>query len=279
MARTLDEIKQAIRADFVANITLQEAYGLDPAKTFDEQFSKVSLEAVFTFIVASAIYLFELIVDQKKAEVENMVAVEMPFSIPWYYAKSLAFQLGDLVTFDETTYKFAYPVIDETKRIVKYAAIRQREVSGVTRLQVFASKANKAALTANELNAFKAYIKGIGAAGTHFDFVSLAPDQLTINLTVYYNPQLIGGDGTSTSGGNKPVNDAIDSYLGAIKYGGAFNRTKLIDVVQAASGVYDAVLGDVRMNGDLVNTQSFESPSGFYVAATVTAIYIPSYES
>lgn len=278
MARTLDEIKQAIRADFVANITLQEAYGLDPAKTFDEQFSKVSLEAVFSFIVASAIYLFELIVDQKKAEVENMVAVEMPFSIPWYYAKSLAFQLGDSVTFDETTYKFEYPLIDETKQIVKYSAIRQREVSGVTRLQVFASKASKAALTADELNAFKAYIKGIGAAGTHFDFVSLAPDQLTINLTVYYNPQLLGGDGVSTSGGNKPVNDAIDSYLGAIKYGGAFNRTKLIDAVQAASGVYDAVLADVRMNGDLVNTQSFESPSGFYVAATVTATYIPSYE-
>lgn len=278
MARTLDEIKQAIRADFVANITLQEAYGLDSAKTFDEQFSKVSLEAVFSFIVASAIYLFELIIDKKKAEVESMVAVEMPFSIPWYYAKALAFQMGNSIVFDETTYKFVYPLIDETKQIVKYAAIRQREVSGVTRLQVFASKANKAALTADELNAFKAYIKGIGAAGTHFDFVSLAPDQLTINLTVYYNPQLLGGDGVSTSTGNKPVNDAIDSYLGAIKYGGAFNRTKLIDAVQAASGVYDAVLSDIRMNGDLVNTQSFESPSGFYVAATITTTYLPSYE-
>lgn len=278
MARTLDEIKQAIRADFVSNFTLQEAYALDASKTFDEQFSKVSIEAIWTFVVASAIYLLELIVDQKTTELESQIAAEYPFSIPWYYSRSLLFQLGDNVVFDETTYRFGYALADETKQIVKHVAVRQREMSGVTKLQVYAAKINKAALSPDEFSAFQAYIRLIGAAGTHFDFVSLAPDSLTVNLTVNYDPQLIAYSGDRLSGTGKPVNEAIAAYLDGIKYGGSLSRTKLVDAIQAASGVLDVVLGDVLLNGDLNNAQKFESPSGFFNATVITVNYTPGYE-
>lgn len=278
MARTLDEIKQAIRADFVSNFTLQEAYGLDSSKTFDEQFSKVSLEAIWTFIVASAIYLLEMIVDQKTTELESQIAAEYPFSIPWYFATAKKFQLGDELVFDELTYQFGYALADETKQIVKNVAVRQREISGVTKLQVFATKDAKVALTAGELAAFQSYIKQIGAAGTHFDFISLVPDNLTINLTVNYNPQIMSYAGDRLSGEGKPVDEAINTYLDTIKYGGSFSRTKLVDAVQAADGVFDVVLGDVLINDDLANTQNFESPSGFFKATVVTVNYTPGYE-
>ena len=279
MARTLDEIKQAIRADFAGNITLQEAYGLDPAKTFDQQFSTVSLEAIWTFIVASAIYLLELIIDKKETELEALIAAEYPFSFAWYYNRALAFQLGDTLAFDETSYKFAYPVQDESKQIVKFVAIRQREIEGVTKLQVYAAKAGKVALSASELDAFKAYIQQVGAAGTHFQFISLNPDLLTLNLAVTYNPQVLGYDGNRLAGGGKPVNEAIAAYLDGIKYSGSFSRTKLVDAVQAAVGVVDVVLGDVLMNGDLVNSQTCESTSGFFSASVINATYTPGYDS
>ena len=278
MARTLNEIKQAIRADFVNNFTLQEAYGLDASKSFDEQFSTVSPEAIWTFIAASAIYLLEQIIDQKEHELESLIAAEYPFSIPWYFGKAFMFQLGDSLAFDETTYKFTYAATDEMKQIIKYVAIRQREMEGVTKLQVFATKEGKAALTDDELAAFEAYIRQIGAAGTHFDFVSLAPDNLTINLTVNYNPQVLSYSGERLSAGGKPVNEAVATYLDNIKYAGSFSRTKLVDAVQLADGVVDATLGDVFMNGDMMSTKAFESPSGFYVATVINVIYTPGYE-
>lgn len=273
MTRTLDEIVQAIRADFVANITLTETYGLDQTKTFDEQFSKVSLEAILTYIVASAIYLHELIIDSKQTDIEAQIGAAYPFSPQWYHDQALLFQYGDSLAFDESTYKFNYAIVDSAKQIVQFVAIRQREIEGVTKLQVFAAKAEKVALSASELAAFTAYVQQIGAAGTHFEFISLNPDQLVINLTVTYNPQLIDGIGTLLADGSNPVNDAVTDYLDGIKYSGKFNRTKLVDAIQEALGVFDIVLGDVSMNGDLTNTQSFESPSGFFKAQTINVTY------
>ncbi len=271
--RTLEEIKQAIRADFVANITLAESYGLDQDKTFDEQFSTVSLEAILTYIVASAIYLHELIINSKQTELETQIGAAYPFSAQWYHDQARLFQFGDELEFDLSTYKFGYTETDESKKIVQFVAIRQRELAGVTKLQVFAAKAAKAALEAAELAAFTSYIKEIGAAGTHFDFVSLDPDQLELNLIVTYNPQLVDGLGQLITDGSAPVNAAITSYLDNIKYSGKFNRSRLVDAVQAATGVLDVVLGNVSMNGDLTNTQSFESPSGFFQAETINVTY------
>lgn len=46
MARDILDIKTQLKATFVDNVTLQELYGLDTTKGFDEQFSKVSIEAL-----------------------------------------------------------------------------------------------------------------------------------------------------------------------------------------------------------------------------------------
>lgn len=272
--RTFNEILSALRADVVANTELQTKLVLDATKTFDEQFSKVSFLSILTYIVASAIFLHEQIVNDKAVEIEAQIASKYPFSIPWYYAQSLAFQLGDELVFNKNTFQFAYASIDATKQIIKYTSIRQRQVEGVTKLQVFATKENKVALTADELTAYSAYLRQVGAAGTHFQFISLAPDNLELNLTVYYNPQILKADGTSYADGSKPVETAIDNYLNGITYGGVFNRTKLTDAVQLATGVSDAVLFNVKLNGDLNNTREFESASGFYNSLNPNIEYI-----
>lgn len=255
------------------NFALTEAYGLDTTKTFDEQFSQVSVEAIWTYIVALAIYLLESIFDTKQTELEARIAAEYPFSFSWYYYKARLFQLGDTLIFDDTTYKFTYPLQDETKQIVDYVAVRQREVDGVTKLQVYAAKAGKAALTVDEKAAFEAYMRQIGAAGTHFEFVSLAPDELKIDLVVTYNPQALDSTGERLAGGGKPVEEAVNAYLDGIKYSGAFSRTKLVDAVQQATGVIDVVLGDVLLNDVLTATQTFESDSGFYEAVEINVVY------
>ncbi len=273
MARTLNEILLLTRQTWIDNLVLRAAYELNPDLSWDEQFSATSVESQITYVISYVIWLFEMIVSDITDQITTQIAAQQPFSVPWYTDIAKRFQIGDQLQYNEDTYKFDYAVIDQSKQIVKYVAIRQRQIEGVTKLQVFATKANKVAMTADELQAFSSYITQKGAAGTHFQFISLAPDELIINLTVYYNPQIIGADGLLLSDGSNPVQLAVNTYLNSIQYAGVFNRTKLTDSVQNADGVNDVILGDVRLNGDLNNARQFESASGFYSATTINVTY------
>lgn len=275
MGRTFDEILAAVHERFVANITLQEKYALDPELSFSEQFSAVSVEANMLYTVAMAIFDSEQLVAAKADELTALIGAAYPFINDWYKGKFLAFQLGDVVVFDEENQDFAYETLDESKQIVKHVAIRKREIGGVTKLQVFVTKEDKEALVASELSAFEVYTQKIGAAGTHFVFVSQTPDQLEIEVLVTYDPAILNGNGVTLADAEAPVFDSITAYLNAIKYSGKFNRTRLVDTIQQATGVLDVVLGDVYMNGEINNNQSFESPSGFFEAYVIEDTYTP----
>lgn len=273
MGRTLNEILLATRQAWIDDQVLRSIYELDVDKSWDDQFSTVSVESAITYVVSYVIWIYEKIVSDHSSEIINQIALQQPFSVPWYIVIAKAFQLGDQLEYNEVTYKFDYPLIDASKQIVKYVAIRQRQIEGVTKLQVFATKADKAAMTTDELLAFSSYITQCGAAGTHFQFISLAPDSLEINLTVYYDPQILSSSGLLLSDGSNTVQTAINDYLNGIQYAGVFNRTRLTDSVQVASGIRDVLLGDVRLNGDLNNNRQFESASGFYQATTINVTY------
>lgn len=278
-ARTFSDILLATRTGFIQNSTLQDAYGLDDSLTFDDQFSKTSVEAALTYVFSFCIWVYESIIFAKSDEILATINTEHEFSIPWYKSLAMAFQLGDSLIYNESTFKHDYANIDASKQIVKYATIRQRQIEGVTKLQVFATKTDKAAMTDDELAAFSGYIMQKGAAGTHFQFISLSPYNLVLNLTVYYDPQVLKSTGEKLSDGTKPVEIAIANYLNAIQYGGLFNRTKQTDAIQLADGIFDVVLGNVLMNGDLRDDREFESPSGFFHAETINVTYTASYEN
>lgn len=270
--RSINEIVQSIRAAFVANSTLQEAYELDTSKTFDEQFSKVSIEAVITYIMAYAIWALEFLMGQHQSDIDDAITKNALCSIPWYHARALAFQLGHFVEFNPDTYGFEYPEVDEAARIIQFAAVRQLEVEGVTKLRIYVSKAGKQPLSPAELEAFQAYIAEIGAAGTHFEIISQAPTSLAFTLQVVRNAMIIDPDGNRLSGGGKPVDEAISAYLDGIIYGGVFNRTKLIDAIQQADGVSDVILNEVRIAGEVITSQNIEAPGGAFIFDSSTSI-------
>lgn len=263
--RTLDKIKNELRANWVANETLRSAYGLDASKTFDEQFSKVSVEAIITYVVAVSIWVFETILDNHKVDIIAAIAQNAVCSIPWYHARCLAFQLGDFVTLNPETYHWDYPTVDETKRIIKFASVRTVDVAGVTKLRVFVSKADKAALSASEKQAFERYIQDIGAAGTHFEVISEAPAPMALKIQITRNPMVLGFDGKALADGSDVVGNAIRGYLDGIVYGGVFNKTKLIDAIQAVNGVVDVVLSEVKSGSNVIAGQNYESPGGAFV--------------
>jgi len=261
MARTIRQIKSAMTQQFMNDSVIIERYGFSAGSTFEDTFSAVSLESIWFSIVASAIYVLETLFDAFKEDVDAKIATAVVASIPWYHKISLEFQYGDSLVFDEVTQQFVYPVIDESKRIVKYAACR--DLGGM--VLVIASKDNGSGapgpLSADELAAFTAYLTERKPAGVLLQTDSLSPDQVRVNLTVQYDPQVLTPTGQLIADPSiYPVEDAINEYLNNILYGGELNKTRLVDAVQGAPGVRDVVLGTVSVKP--ANSSTFEPVAG-----------------
>lgn len=248
MARTIRQIKGAMTQQFMADSTIIELYGFQAGASFEDTFSAVSLESIWFSIVAAAIFVLESLFDAFKADVDAKIAEAVVASIPWYHKIALEFQYGDSLVFDEKTQAFVYPVIDTTKQIVKFAACR--DLGGMVYL--LASKANSSGLptplSSAELEALDSYLHERKPAGVLMQVASLAADQVRVDVTVQYNPQVIAADGQLIAQpGVYPVEDAINAYLNRIVYGGTLNKTKLVDAIQAAAGLIDVNLGSVSV--------------------------------
>lgn len=265
MARTIQEISANLKESFVANETLKTIYDLDASKTFDEQFSKVSLEAILIFIFSTSAWLLEQLWDTFRIETEKRINDAYVTSRQWYYRKALEFQKGDSLEFDSKTYSYRYPVIDESKQIVKNVAVRQVVDMEVTKLKIYFSDGSKQPLTGDLRNSFETYMREIGAAGTHYLFVSEAPDPLRIHLRVYYDPLVLDSKGTRLEGDGKPVEETIETYLNTLEYGGTFYASKLVDMIQNTEGVEDVELDGTTWKGAKENRRRIDADSGSFV--------------
>lgn len=233
---------------FMADRTIRQKYGLTGTAGFDDTFSAVSVENIIFHIVASAIYVLETIFDRFRSDVDDRLSTSILATIPWYHKICLEFQYGDELVYDESTGQFRYAQVDESKQVVKYAAVRDSG-GGVTILVSGEdANGNPEALSDDVLKVFRQYLSKRKPAGIMVDAYSFNPDKIQINLTVQYDAMLLNSDGSVISSPSVfPVEDAINGYLKGIVYGGTFNKTKLIDAVQAATGVVDVVINTISV--------------------------------
>lgn len=249
MARTIAEIKRTMTDAFMANATLREAYGLAEGDTFEGSFSAVSLESILFFIVAACCHVMEALFDRHRQDVDEKIGCAVVASVPWYYKVARQFQYGDALAFDEATSQWRYPTEDEKKRLVRYVAVRDRGTS----IQVLAS-ADKDGLpeplSADVLTAFKHYMNRVKIAGVVLNVRSLPADRLVIRATVQVDTLVLTTGGTRVDDGSRPVEDAIRRHLRGITYGGVFNKTRLVDAIQAVQGVVDVTLEGCECRAD-----------------------------
>lgn len=281
--RTLNDITNDLKARFIGNSELAAMYALDPSKTFDEQFSKVSFEALIINIVALACYLVERTFATTTDEVDAAINARYVASIPWFRDQALGYQDGYDLVFNDATRSYGYAVDDPDARIIAYAAAR--EIDGeVRKVQILVSKDQKEPLTDDELSRFSHYMRRISPAGTRLDFVSKASDKLQISAQINYNPLLLTSEGKRLTDGTSPINEAIEQYIDSIKYGGVFNKTKLVDAIQNAEGVTDVILRSVytsTASGVFVELDgnSYASTSGSFVVDDLIISYLAAYEN
>lgn len=243
MARSVSDIKRTMTDAFMADATIRERYDIREGDTFSSVFSPVSLESILFFVVASAHYVLERIFDRFKVDISERIERGVVATIPWYHRKAMDYQHGDALHLNTTTYAYEYPTKREEAKVVRYASIK--DMGGILQILVSGEEEGRPSpLSADVLTAFKAYMNAIKIAGTVLSIRSAPADVVRIGVEIQIDPMVLRTDGTRIADGTRPIEDAITAYLGGILYGGVFNKTKLVDAIQAVEGVVDITLGD-----------------------------------
>lgn len=242
MARSVDDIKKEMTDAFMADPVIREKYQLKEGDTFRSAFSLVSLENILFFIVAAAHHVVERLFEGFRSDVEKSLERAIVATVPWYYHKALEYQHGDKLVLDEATMQYRYPKIDESRRVVKYAAVRDR--GGSIQILVSGEKDGRPEPLSKEvLKAFEAYVRQIKPAGVVVGVRTAPSDHVLIAATINIDPMILSPEGVNYRDGRRPVEEAINAYLSGITFGGTFNKTRLVDAIQAVEGVKDITLG------------------------------------
>lgn len=231
--RTIQEIKKSMTDEIMHDSNLVVALGLDTSRSWEEQTSSVSIINLLLYVVAAAHHIMERIFDSFKVEVEERIAAAYPGSISWMWNRAMEFQ------YDENANAYflengVYEHVDTSKQIIKYVAV----IEEYNTVQIKVSGENYKALTPEQLGSFEAYMNALKFAGVKLAVSSLDSDDLTLKLRIWRNRLTMPKDDEA----KKAIETAVVGYLNNIRYGGRFNKTRLMDAVQMIQGVEDVTI-------------------------------------
>ena len=236
MARTITQIQQSIIDAKNADVALG---GLTST-------SNVAIWLLWSYIVAVCQWALENLFDQHKSEVAGIIATQKPHSLQWYITMAKAFQYGVTLPPDTDVYSVVPPASSSVLIIANAAAV---ELTNLVRIKVAKlSGGILAALNTSELIAFTAYMQRIKDAGVRLQCTSGTPDNLQIQLAVFYDPLVLDNTGARLDGNaSTPVIDAINAFLDDLPFNGLFVLNSFTSAVQAVEGVRIA---------DVINAQA-----------------------
>lgn len=262
--RTIEEIKKQMTDSVLDNETLCEVMSLDPTQAWEAQTSSASVLNMLLYAVAMAIQSLEWLIDLFKDKVEDRIKAAYPGTVSWYWNRALEFQDGHDINGNG-----GYDTDDPGSRIIKYCAVTE-EYDGV---KVKVSKDGYDPLdntdpTDSELQRFADYMNRIKFAGTRLSVSSVPSDTLELGLRIWRKPLM-----TLTE---DEVKTSVQEYLDGIRYGGVFNKTKLIDHLQRMEAIDDVAIFSCKfeaadgtttnlMDGNLNLAQNYYSYAGHIV--------------
>jgi len=230
MARSVATIQSLMINDVNTNI---------PALTST---SKRAIWRLWTFVIASAIFLLESLIDVFQTSVEATAAAAPAASAAWLQNQILLFQYDAATPQIVQLVNFApvYPTVDATKRIISRCSVTTT-IAG----QVIAKVATgnpPAALTSLQLSALQSYVNTIGAT-INYVVTSANPDQLYVGGTVSY-------DGQYSEIIQETVITAISNLLAALPFNGQLKVSDIELAIRAVPGVNDVFLTNVAARAD-----------------------------
>lgn len=229
MARSVAEINSYINSQLVINFN-NVGITIDPTK-----WSKFNLLRQMVYTVAIAQALMEQLQDTFLAEIEAVNAVSAAASALWIQNQMFLFQysttnpqvlsLIDIVP--------QYAVVDSTLRIITACSVKSN-VSNQVKIKI-ATGNPLTALDSFQLAAAQGYINQKGTAGITYTCVSLSPDRLFVQGTVFYQGQY-----SAVIQAN--VIAALNAFLqnaSVTNFDGSIKITDIIDTIRNVPGVND----------------------------------------
>jgi len=267
MARSVDEIQAAIITDVQAQPELAAASST----------SKRAIWRLWTFVVASAIAIFEQLMDVFKSEMETTVSLAAPQTTQWLQNKCLLFQYSatDPQVLQLINLVPQYETVNPALQIVTRCSVRTTINNTV--LIKAAKNEPPEPLDGGEVSALQSYVNILGVAGVYYSVLSQDSDKLYVQADIYYN-------GAFSSIISANVIAAIEAYLSTLPFDGAMRINDLEAEIRAVTGVNDCVLRNVRARANgtslsaatyLVNNNQFigrlwNTVSGYMVGETTT---------
>jgi len=238
MARTIAQIQAQIILSVQADSTLAQ---INSPSAF-------AIWRLWTYVVASAIWLLETYFDIHKAEVNEALATLKPHGLRWYQAKTLAFQYGSDLVEDEDYYNNSALTPDgiADQQIVAQASVT--EADGKVTVKAAKEVADELEpLETAKYNSLLAYLQEIKDAGVRLELLSFNADKLKLTIDVYYDPLILNADGERIDGTNDdPVGEAARLFLReGLTFNGLFVVEKLRDALQGVDGVFVPMIRSV----------------------------------
>lgn len=230
MARTIKDIQQNIIDGLKA-----ERPGLSP--------SMASEWRLWTWVVATNIHLFEVILDSFRKEMDAVADRLTPGTIRWYVDQCLRFQNGHELLFDEHTAQLYYAVDDPAARIIKVVAVC--EGSGYLSIKVAKLDDDNriVPLSPDELLNFTGYINSVKFAGTDIVVVSTTADRARYQMEVFYDLAV------PVAAIRERVMAALDTFRTARDFNAMFYLQQFISTVMEVKGVVTADLKKIERKG------------------------------
>ena len=283
MARTVEEIKKDMTAEFMKMEAVKSRYGLDGSKSFADCFSMASLENIIFYVFAVAVWALEKLFDLHRADVDARIEQLEPHTLRWYVSKAKAYMQGRKLVTDCDYYDTEGMTEQDiaAAKVVKYAVATEsntvvyikvaREVDG-----------NPAALTAGQLEGLTSYMNEIKDAGVSVQLRNEPADQMQIALLIYYDPTLliIDANGNGSQNGKDPVRETTKQVIENLPFNGMFRKSDLMAALQALPCVEVADIKSVKVkprnSAEWQTVEGYDRPfSGYYSIDALTVDYQP----
>jgi flagellar capping protein len=221
---TTKEWKKTITDEWLRQPGVKETYGIDPDKTFDEQFSAVSIESLLFYAQAYGLMVLEKIVGDKITELEERFNRLRPHTLSWYAEKIKAFQLNHTLPTDTDVYS----EINEDAQVVKYCSLTEK--NGILSAKIAGQKDGKPSrLEHDTVKKVSEYVARVKDAGVRVMLTSGDADKFSIKLLIHFDPLK---DLTT-----RDIEGAVSTYLESMPFDGIYSNMALIDVIQKIDGV------------------------------------------
>lgn len=234
MARTINEIKNAIAAEWMRSEAVAERYGIAPGDSFGKHFGAASVENMLMYVFAVGAWALEKLLDLHRAEVTEEIEALLPHRPKWYRDKVLAFMPDRELERDRDTYDLSGMKEEDiaSGRPVKYAVAVESKDSSLLTIKVAGDAGGKRGpISGEQEEQLRAYIAEIKDAGVRTVLVNMEPDTFGCAVDVYYDamlrPELV----------RARCEEAIREYIENLPFNGEYTNMALVDALQVLEGV------------------------------------------